>query len=51
MVERAERNLALETGLKVIGIDSNLSQVLSENFLSVVSIRHAAVLLALQKLF
>lgn len=51
MVDRAERRLAPETGLKVIGIDSNLSQVLSENFLSVSCIRHAAVLLALQGLF
>lgn len=51
MVDRAERKLASKTGLKVISIDSNLSQVLSENFLSVASIRHAAVLLALQKLF
>lgn len=51
MVNRAKRRLTSDAGLDVIGIDSNLSLILSENFLSIVSIRHAAVLLALQNLF
>jgi len=51
MIEKAENGFARETGLKVIGIDSNLQEILNENFLAVLDFRHGAVVMALQKLF
>lgn len=51
MVEKANRGIVLELGLGMVSIDSNMQNLLPENFRSVVSIRHAAVILTLQKLF
>lgn len=50
LVERTEKNVAAEFGLHVIGIDTNLQKLFSEEFLSVSSFRHASVILALQGL-
>lgn len=51
LVEKAENGAALELGLPVIGIDTNIQELANEYFLSVVVYRHASVILALQKLF
>lgn len=51
LVRKAESGFAAETGLDVIGVDTNLQEILSETFLSVAAFRHGAVVLALQKLF
>lgn len=51
MGEKAEKGIIPELGLDLLCVDSNLSAVLQENFLAVVSIRHASVILALQGLF
>lgn len=51
LVEKARSGIAAETGLKVIGVDTNLQELQSEPFLSVAAFRHSAVTLALQKLF
>ncbi len=51
MVEKAENGFASENGLEVVGIDTNLQEILSETFISVQPFRHASVVLALQKLF
>ena len=51
LVEKAETGFAAEAGLDVIGVDTNLQDLLIEPFLSVASFRHGAVVLALQKLF
>lgn len=51
MLEKAEKGIGAELDLRLIGIDTNLRQVLPENFKAVVPIRHGAVILALQKLF
>lgn len=51
LVEKARFGIAAETGLKVIGVDTNLQEIQSEPFLSVAAFRHSAVALALQKLF
>lgn len=51
MAEKAQKGLGAELNLKVISIDSNIQEILPENFLFVTTIRHAAVILALQKLF
>ena len=51
MVKKTEEGFAAEEGLKVIGVDTNLQEILQENFVAVVGIRHAVVILALQKLF
>ena len=51
LVEKAENGAALELGLPVVGIDTNVQELVNENFLSVVVYRHASVVLALQKLF
>ena len=51
LVRKAENGIAAELGLSVIGIETNLQELVSEVFISVVVYRHAAVILALQKLF
>lgn len=51
MTRKAEMGFAEETGLKVIDVDTNLQEVLTESFISVESFRLGAVALALQKLF
>lgn len=51
MIEKTEKGFAAEAELKVIGVDTNLQEIMDENFLAVVGFRHAAVILALQKLF
>ena len=51
LVEEAQAGIAAETGLKVLGVDTNLQEIQSEPFLSVAAFRHSAVTLALQKLF
>lgn len=51
LVEKAKRGIAEEVGLEVIGVDTNLQELMPEKFLAVASFRHAAVVLALQKLF
>ena len=51
LVQKAQAGIAAETGLKVIGVDTNLQELQSEPFLSVAAFRHSAVTLALQKLF
>ena len=51
LVQNAQAGIAAETGLKVLGVDTNLQEIQSEPFLSVAAFRHSAVTLALQKLF
>ncbi len=51
MVKKTEEGFAAEEGLNVIGVDTNLQEILQEGFLAVVGVRHASVILALQKLF
>lgn len=51
LVRKAEEGIAAETGLKVIGVNTNLQELQSEPFLAVAAFRHSAVTLALQKLF
>ena len=51
LVEQAQAGVAAETGLKVLGVDTNLQELQPEPFLSVAAFRHSAVTLALQKLF
>lgn len=51
LVEKAEAGIAKDTGLKILGIDTNLQDIQTEHFLSVSSFRHSAVALAMQKLF
>lgn len=51
MVEKAQNGIAAETGLKVVGVDTNLHEIQSEVFLAVGIFRYCAVILALQKLF
>lgn len=51
MVEKAQNGIVPELELDMVSIDSNIQKLLPENFRAVVSIRHAAVILALQKLF
>ena len=51
LVRKAEDGVAAELGLSVIGIETNLQELISEPFLAVAAYRHAAVILALQKLF
>lgn len=51
LVKKAKEGTALESGLQVLGVDTNLQKLFPEKFLAVVSFRHAAVVLALQKLF
>ena len=50
MVRRAEDGICQETGLKVIGVNSNLQELLDEPYLAVAGYRLPAVVLALQKL-
>ena len=50
-MNKAKTGVAADYGLKVVGIDSNLHLVLNESFLKVSDFRHAASILALQKLF
>lgn len=51
LVKRTKETIADKMKLKVIGVDTNIQDILSELFISVVSFRHAAVVLSLQKLF
>ncbi len=51
LVRKAEDGVAAELGLSVVGIDSNIQELVPEPFLAVAAYRHAAVILALQKLF
>ena len=51
LVEQAKKGFAKDAGLDVIGVDTNLQDVIPEPFLAVASFRHGAVVLALQKLF
>ena len=51
LVDKAEKGIASKLGLSVVGIDSNVHELVSERFLAVEAYRHAAVILSLQKLF
>ncbi len=54
LVEKAEQGILKEPGLErleVVGINSNIQQLIPEPFLAVLDYRQAAVILALQKLF
>lgn len=51
LVRKAETGVAAELGLSVIGIETNIQELVSEAFLAVAAYRQAAVILALQKLF
>ncbi len=51
LVSMARKGIAKDTNLKVVSIDTNIQNIVEEHFLSVVSIRLVAVVLALQKLF
>lgn len=51
MIEKVENGFSAETGLHIIGVDTNVQGILDENFLTVTDMRHAAVIIALQKLF
>lgn len=51
MIEKAKNGFAAETGMQIIGVDTNVQEILDENFLAVTDMRHAAVIIALQKLF
>ena len=51
MVKRAEAGICADTGLKCVGINSNLDTVLPENYLAVAGYRLPAAVLALQGLF
>ena len=50
MVEKTKNGFALETGKNVVGVDTNIQDIFQERFLTTVSFRHCAVVLALQKL-
>ncbi len=51
MTEKAKKGFARERNLEVVGVDTNLQEILQEKFATVVYIRHVSVILALQKLF
>ncbi len=51
LVRKAEDGIARETGLRVIGVNSNWDTAFQELYLSTVSFRLPAAVLALQKLF
>ncbi len=51
LVKRAEDGIAKDTGLKVIGVNSNLEKIPGETYLAVAGYRLPAVVLALQELF
>lgn len=51
MIEKAENGIIPETGFQMIGIDSNFQEALQEHFIAIHTLRYAAVILALQKLF
>lgn len=51
MTEKTENGFARERAISVIDVDSNLHEVLSENFYLVQTFRHGAIILTLQKLF
>lgn len=51
LVQKARAGIGAETGLRVMGVDTNLQELQSEAFLAVAAFRHSAVVLALQKLF
>ena len=51
LIQTAKNGIAAELGIPAAGIDSNIQEIVGENFLSVVVYRHASVVLARQKLF
>lgn len=51
LVEKAKNGVGKELGLQVVGIDTNIQELVHEHFLSVVPFRYASSVLALQKLF
>ena len=51
LVNRAENGISGDTGLKIVGVNSNLQVLLHEPYLAVSDFRLPAVVLALQKLF
>lgn len=51
LVDKARSGIAADTGLKIIGVDTNLQDIQNEPFLAVAAFRHSAVTLALEKLF
>lgn len=51
MIQKTKNGIAAQAGLKVVGIDSNLHLLQSENYLAVAAFRLPAAVLALQKLF
>ena len=51
LVKRAKNGISSDTGLKVVGVNTNLAVILKEHYLSVVNFRLSACVLALQKLF
>ena len=51
LVRKARNGIGRETGLQVLGINSNVDRQLNEHYLSVVGFRIPAAVLSLQKLF
>ncbi len=51
LVEKAKNTVAKKFGLEVIGINSNIQDIVDETFRSRDTVRHPACILALQKLF
>lgn len=51
LVQKAQNGVAAQQGLSVVGIESNIQELIREPFLAVAAYRQAAVILALQKLF
>ncbi len=51
MCEKTKTGFALEAGLEVIDVDTNLQEILPEAFSLIGPFRHASVVLAMQKLF
>ncbi len=51
LLGKAENGIAAELGLSVVGIGTNIQDLVTEPFLSVEAYRHAAVVLSMQKLF
>ena len=51
LVKKAENGIAKDTGLSVIGVNTNLDRIFCETYLAVAGYRLPAAVLALQKLF
>ena len=50
LVDRAQGSISKDTGLPVVGIDSNIHEILKERFLTIGTFRISGVAFALQKL-